>query len=481
MRDPGVKRAPRGGGSLESELQGETHRVAIVGAGPAGFFAAEALLGWDTPVAIDVLNDLPAPYGLVRDGVAPDHQAIKSVARRFEKLLGRSEVRYFGNTRLGADVTVDDLRARYDQIVYAFGAQSERRLGIPGEDLAGSHAALRFVGWYNGHPGHRDEAFDLGCERVVVVGNGNVALDVARILVLSRDRLAATDVADHALAALVRSRVRSVAVLGRRGPVQASFTNPELREFGRLDGVSARARGDDFALDPDSAALLEGSARRSRNLATLKSYVGTSPRPGDRVVEFRFLLSPLEILSSNGRVSGVRVERNRLVRRKGGALVAEGTGETETIPCGMAIRSVGYRGAPVPGVPFDEKRGVVCNLDGRVRASDGDVAPGEYVVGWAKRGPSGVIGTNKADSAATVAKMAEDREAGVVAGAGERADDLARLLARRRRRWVDCAGWQRLQATETKRGEAEGRPRVKLCSVPEMLEAAGAPAGWSDD
>ena len=215
-------------------------RIVIVGAGPAGFFAAEALLKGGEAAAIDIINRLPPPYGLVRDGVAPDHQAIKSVARVYSKLLARDEIRYFGNVTLGRDVSVDDLRARYDQIVYAVGAQSARRLGIPGEDLRGSHAAFEFVAWYNGHPDYRDARFDLDCEHVVVVGNGNVAIDVARILVLSLDRLATTDIADHALAALRHRRVRRVALLGRRGPAQASFTNPELREFGRLDGVGAR-------------------------------------------------------------------------------------------------------------------------------------------------------------------------------------------------------------------------------------------------
>ena len=465
-------------------------RVAIVGAGPAGFFAAEALLKGDAAVAIDIINSLPAPYGLVRDGVAPDHQAIKSVARVYQKLLARDEVCYFGNVTLGDDVTVDDLRARYDQIVYAVGAQSGRRLGIPGEDLAGSHAAMRFVGWYNGHPGFRDAEFDLGCEDVVVIGNGNVAIDVARILVLSLDRLATTDIADHALAVLSGSRVRRVTLLGRRGPAQASFTNPELREFGRLAGVCAEVDGSELELDAASQAELEGNAVRTRNMNTLRGYASAAPEDGDRVVRFRFLVSPLEVVGKDGRVTGVRVERNRLVAQEDGYQRAEGTGETETIRCGMVIRSVGYRGAPVPGVPFDERRGIVPNEGGRVVAGGGVLAggggggggalPGEYVVGWAKRGPSGVIGTNKADAAATVALMAEDRGAGIFAGGSNGAGsggggDLANLLRQRGVRWVDNDGWTRFDAHETARGKAEGRPRVKLCTIAEMLEAAGEP------
>ncbi len=480
-------------------------RVAIVGAGPAGFFAAEALLKGEAGVAIDIINALPAPFGLVRDGVAPDHQTIKSVARVYQKILARDEVRYFGNVTIGEDVTVDDLRSRYDQIVYAVGAQSDRRLNIPGEDLEGSHPALRFVAWYNGHPGFRDAEFDLGCEDVVVIGNGNVAIDVARILVLSLDRLATTDVADHALAALRESRVKRVTLLGRRGPAQASFTNPELREFGQLDGVCTEVDASDLEIDAASSAALEGNAVKTRNMSTLRGYArggddgaaagagggrvaaGSAPGDGDRVVQFRFLVSPLEVVGEGGRVTGVRIEKNRLVEQEDGYLRAEGTGETETLPCGMVIRSVGYRGAPVPGVPFEERRGIVPNEGGRVLVAAGsaETVPGEYVVGWAKRGPSGVIGTNKADAAGTVALMREDRETGVFAGGrvagGGGADtegdaDLATLLRARGVRGVDNEGWGRLDAHETACGKAQGRPRVKLCTVAEMLEAARGPA-----
>ena len=485
-------------------------RIAIVGAGPAGFFAAEALLKGEAAVAIDIINGLPAPFGLVRDGVAPDHQAIKSVARVYQKILARDEVRYFGNVTLGRDVAVDDLRSRYDQIVYAVGAQSDRRLNIPGEDLEGSHPALRFVAWYNGHPGFRKAEFDLGCEDVVVIGNGNVAIDVARILVLSLDRLATTDIADHALAALRKSRVKRVTLLGRRGPVQASFTNPELREFGRLDGVCAEVDASALEIDAASRAALEGNAVKTRNMSTLRGYAGVggtgaaagaagagavaaseggtgaaaastqgdASRDGDRVVRFRFLVSPLEVVGEGGRVTGVRIERNRLVEQDDGYLRAEGTGETKTLPCGMVIRSVGYRGAPVPGVPFEERRGIVPNEGGRVLVAAGSAktVPGEYVVGWAKRGPSGVIGTNKADAAGTVALMREDREEGVFAGGGGvGGGGLVDLLRERAVRWVDNAGWARLDAHETACGKAQGRPRVKLCTVEEMLEAAGDP------
>lgn len=462
-------------------------KIAIVGAGPAAFFATEALLKGSDPVAIDIFDRLPAPYGLVRHGVAPDHEAIKSVARVYEKLLARDEVRYFGAVALGKEITAADLRRCYDQIVYAVGAQSGRRLNVPGEDLAGSCDATTFVGWYNGHPEYRGAVFPLESERVAVVGNGNVALDVARILVSSPDRLARTDIADHALQALRESRVREVVILGRRGPAQASFTNPELREFGRLEGGSAVVEPTELELDSSSRALAGGDRVRSRNMSTLQSFAETPPRAGDRVVRFRFLVSPVAILGDSGRVAAVRLERNRLTDSEDGQSRATGTGEFETLPCGFVLRSVGYRGTSVPGVPFDEHRGIIPNEGGRVLGPDGRAVFGEYVVGWAKRGPTGVIGTNKADSAATVALMAEDRAAGTLVprGSGETADGarpcMAVLLCDRGIRWVDKAGCQRLHAHEAAAGKAQGRPRVKICSVAEMMTVAGPPTECPPD
>lgn len=447
-------------------------RVAIVGAGPAGFFAAEALFKQGATVEIDIFNRYPPPFGLVRDGVAPDHEPIKSVTRVYQRLLDRPEVRYLGNVEVGRDLTIDDLRAFYHQIVYAFGAQSDRRLGIPGEDLVGSAPATAFVGWYNGHPAYTDAGFDLSVEHVVVIGNGNVAIDVARILVLPMDVLEKTDIADHALEALRASQVRRVTLLGRRGPAQAAFTNPELREFGRIAGVSVDVLPNELDLDPESAKTVEEDRTRSRNLTTLKAYAEADVDPAPKQVRFRFLCSPTEILGEEGRVTGVRVERNRLEPSPGGRLRATGTGEIFDMPCGMVLRSVGYRGTPLPGVPHDERTGTVPNRDGRVVGGDGETLPGEYVVGWAKRGPSGVIGTNKADAAATVQAMVEDGADGRFAGDGA-GRDPREILNDRGVQWVDETAWARLDAHERSRGEPMGRPRVKVCSVEEMLRIAG--------
>lgn len=447
--------------------------VAVIGAGPAGFFTAEALLKKAEAVTVDIYDRLPTPFGLVRDGVAPDHAPIKSVTRVYQALLDRDEVRYLGHVTVGRDVTVDDLRRHYHQIVYAFGAQADRTLGIPGEDLSGSWPATAFVGWYNGHPDYRDLTFDLSTPHVVVVGNGNVAIDVARILALPVEALEKTDIADHALEVLRESRVREVTLLGRRGPAQAAFTNPELKEFGRLEGVSVDVSPRELDLDPVSAALVEEDRGRSRNMVTLREFADASPSPEGRIVRFRFLVSPTRILGEEGRVAGVEVERNDLVEDDTGSMRPVGTGETHTLSCGMVLRSVGYRGQPVPGVPYEKRRGTVPNVEGRVIDEDGTPRTGEYVVGWAKRGPSGVIGTNKADASATVTAMLDDVESDVLLTPSSDPEGARRLLDERNVHWVDEHGWGRLDAFETAQGEPQGRPRVKVCTVARMLEIIG--------
>jgi ferredoxin--NADP+ reductase len=444
-------------------------RVAIIGAGPAGFYAIEALLKQkDVVCSIDLFNRFPTPYGLVREGVAPDHQSIKAVTRVYDKLSANANVRYFGNVTFGKDLSHADLKAHYDQIIYAVGAQSDRRMGIPGEDLAGSYPATIFVGWYNGHPDYRDLQFDLSHERVVVVGNGNVAMDVTRILVSDPDELAKTDIADHALEALRASKVREVVMLGRRGPAQAAFTNPELKELGELAGVDVIVDPADVELDPASLAALEGDKTATKNVDMLRAYAERGATGAPRRIVMRFLVSPVEVLGADGKMTGVRIEKNVLVPSADGSLRPRGTGVFEEFPAGMILRSVGYRGAPLPGVPFDEATGTIPNVAGRVvQAVGGEVVPGEYVVGWAKRGPSGVIGTNKPDSVATVQAMLADLA--TLPGATSDAD-IAALLHDRGVDYVSYADWKHLDAYEVAQGEAQGRPRVKVTRVAEMLE-----------
>jgi len=448
-------------------------RVAIIGAGPAGFYAAESLLKQPgLVVSIDFINRFPTPFGLVREGVAPDHQSIKAVTRIYDRIAADPRVRYFGNVTFGVDVTHDDIKPLYDQIIYAVGAQTDRRMNIPGEDLTGSYPATAFVGWYNGHPSYRDLQFDLSQERVVVVGNGNVAMDVTRILVTDPDELAKTDIADYAIAALRASKVREVVMLGRRGPAQAAFTNAELKEFGELADVQVTIEPADLDLDPDSAAALTNDKIATKNVELMRAYAERTDWAGSKTIRMRFLASPVEIIGADGRVASVKIERNRLVPDGTGGLRAKGTGVFETVDASMVLRSVGYRGVPLKGVPFDEASFTITNIAGRVvHSTSGDPIDGEYVVGWAKRGPSGVIGTNKPDAVSTVAAMVEDLPS--LAGIADTERDPAKLEALLRERkpdFVTYADWKKLDAYELARGAEQGRPRVKVTRVADMLE-----------
>ncbi len=448
-------------------------RVAIIGAGPAAFYAVDALFKQPNLLCqVDMFNRFPTPYGLVREGVAPDHESIKTVTRVYDKTATNPNFRYFGNVTFGKDVHLDELLPLYDQIIYAVGAQSDRRMGIPGEDLAGSYPATIFVGWYNGHPDYRDLTFDLSCERVAVVGNGNVAMDVARILVTDPEALAATDIADHALQALRQSKVKEVYLLGRRGPVQASFTNPELKEFGELEGVDVVVDPRDLELDPASEEALLTDKNATRNVTTLRRYLENTEYTRPRKVFFKFLTSPVEVFGKDGRVSGLKVERNRLEVQNDGTLRAKGTGQTEVLDVGLIFRSVGYRGVALNGVPFDEKTGTIPNVAGRViNLATGEQQAGQYVVGWAKRGPSGIIGTNKPDSLSTVQSMVADlaEMPGIADSKRDRAL-IEQLLKDKGLDYVTFPDWQVLNEHEIGLGKAQNRPRVKCTRVDEMLE-----------
>jgi ferredoxin--NADP+ reductase len=440
--------------------------VAIVGSGPSGFYAANALLTEPgLAVRVDIFDRLPTPFGLVRGGVAPDHQRIKSVVAVYEKLAQDPRVRFFGNVKLGEKLLVDDLRARYDQIVYAVGTEGDRRMGIPGEELEGSFSAAEFVGWYNGHPDHRDRRFDFSGEAAAVVGMGNVAIDVARILTQDPEVLAKTDIASYAIEALRRSNLKRVHLLGRRGPLQAAFSTRELEELGKVADLIVRPEELEVSLEGASDAA-------AKTLASLKAFAAR-PASHDRQVVLRFLVSPVEVLGSSGNVSALRLERNLLDGSS-----ARGTGELTTLPgVGLVFRSIGYRGIPIPGVPFDETAGHVANDAGRVTFG-GKIVRGEYVVGWAKRGPSGLIGTNRPDSSATVQAMLNDlREGKLDARPVDSAlESMPRLLARRGARPVTYAQWKRLDEQELLNGLTKGKIREKFSSVSEMLSALGEAA-----
>jgi ferredoxin--NADP+ reductase len=445
--------------------------VAIVGSGPSGYFAAASLLKFgdaddNRDVRVDMLEMLPTPWGLVRSGVAPDHPKIKSISAQFDKISADPRFRFFGNIVIGDHVQPAELAERYDAVVYAIGAQADRALGIPGEDLPGSVAAVDFVGWYNAHPHFGEMAPDVSGGRAVVVGNGNVAIDVARILVSDPDLLAETDIADHALQSLHARGVEEVLIIGRRGPLQAPFTTLELRELGALEAL-----GDvDVVIDPDDFADitdedLEAAGKTVRNnIKVLRGYADAEPKGSRRRIVFRFRTSPIEI-KGDDRVESIVLGRNELISGADGRVTAKDTGEREEVPAQLVVRAVGYRGLPTPGLPFDERAGTIPHTDGRIEGRRN-----EYVVGWIKRGPTGVIGSNKKDSADTVETLLADlAEAELADFDAEHLDQIRQWLLERQPKLVTTEHWQLIDAYERTTGEGSGRPRVKLTSVEDLL------------
>jgi len=454
-------------------------RVAIVGSGPAGFYAAEALQKATPGIAIDLIDRLPTPFGLVRGGVAPDHPKIKSVTRVFDRIATQPGFRYLGHVQVGSDVTVEELRARYHVLILCYGAETDRNLGIPGETLAGSHAATEFVAWYNGHPDYAARAFDLTQREAAVVGIGNVAMDVARILAKPTTVLAGTDLADHALQALAASQVQTIHVVARRGPVQAACTTPELRELGELEGVDVVVDPRDLELDAASEAELAAMDDRNpaKNLDVLREWAARPLTGAKRQVVLHFNASPVS-LSGTDRVDGMTLVRNRLESDGKGGVKAVPTDETTTLPVGLVFRSVGYKGKALAGVPFDDRRGVVPNIGGRVveQADSTVVVPGMYVAGWIKRGPQGIIGTNKLCATDTVTQVLADIAAGAVPVPSEEVSTIDALLTERHVRVTTWADWLTLDKAEQARGAATGRPRLKITNVDEMLSIIGANA-----
>jgi len=447
-------------------------RVAVVGSGPAAFYAAGHLLASEDPrVEVDLIERLPTPWGLVRLGVAPDHPNLKTVSRAFEKIALRPGFRFLGNVEVGRDVSHDELRELYDAVVYAVGSQTDRRLGIPGEDLTGSWAATELVAWYNGHPDFHHLDFDLSVQRAVVIGNGNVALDVARMLALTPEELAPTDTTDRAIEAISASGLEEIVVLGRRGPVQAAWTSTELQEMGELAGADVLVDPAELELDAASEAELAAASNLvQRNVEILREFASRSPSGKPRSVRLRFRASPVAIRGEE-RVEGIEIVHNRLEPDASGSVRAVATDEREVIPCGIVFRSVGYHGVGLPGAPFDTASGTMPNAGGRVLDGDGQPLAGTYCAGWIKRGPTGVIGTNKKDATETVDLLLEDARAGRLAS-GQADGTIDALLASRGVEVVTYAGWEAIDALERARGEEQGRPRVKLCTWDELLAAS---------
>ena len=442
-------------------------RAAIVGSGPSGFYAAEALFKPNFHVQVDMFERLPAPYGLVRYGVAPDHPKIKNVIKVYEKIVEREGLHFYGHVEVGKDISVEQLQKFYDVIIFAYGAETDRHLNIPGEGLAGSHTATEFVAWYNGRPEYRDRKFDLSHERAVIVGQGNVAVDVCRILSKSAEEFKNTDICQHALEVLSQSKIKEIYMIGRRGPAQAAFAPVEIREFVELHNCDVIVDPKDLELNAASQKELE-DPRKNKNFEILKQIAQTSPKEKKRKIFLQFFKSPVE-LQGQGRVQKIILGKNKLTG-EAGQQKAQGTGVREEFDCGIVFRSVGYRGIAISGVPFDEKRGVIPNVKGRVlKSSDSkEFSSGLYCVGWIKRGPSGVIGTNKADADETAAQIFEDL-LHIKPPSLSPEENVFKLLKQRNIRVITFQDWKKIDTAEIKRGEAIGKPREKFVSVGEML------------
>ena len=444
-------------------------RVVIIGSGPAGFYAAEALLKRaDTVVDVDMFDRLPTPYGLVRGGVAPDHQKIKTVIRVYATTAARPTFRFLGNVRLGRDLTVEELRRHYHQIIYATGNEADRRLGIPGEGMARCTPATVFVGWYNGHPDYRHAKIDLSVHRIAVVGNGNVAVDAARILLRTPAELEKTDIAAHALEALRNSQVREVFILGRRGPEQAAFTPAELKELGKMEAADPVIAPGELAGCVGSEST--GNAEKDKNLKILRSFAAQQPRAKAKKLHLRFLVSPTEVIAdAAGNVAGLLLAKNRLEARPDGTVAARGTGEIELLEVGMVLPAIGYAAERIAGVPYDEKVRVIANEDGRVvDPASRAVIANEYVVGWARTGAQGLIGEHKRASAHVVGHMIADG-AELATRALPKRDAIVSLLRERGVQVVSFKDWKQLDDVEVVRGARRGAPRDKIVDVEAML------------
>jgi ferredoxin/flavodoxin---NADP+ reductase len=441
-------------------------RVAVIGAGPSGFYAAEGLLKELPNVSIDLIDRLPTPYGLVRYGVAPDHQKIKSVTKMYEKTCRDPRVRFLGNVNFGKDLSYRDIKNHYHAVVYTVGASSDRNLGIAGENLTGSISATEFVAWYNGHPDYANRIQTLTAKHVAVVGMGNVAVDVTRILAKSVDELKTTDIADHALEVLKDSPITDIYMLGRRGPAQAKFTTKELRELGELPIADIVVNVAELELDPISLASIDSDPAMKKNIEILQEFANKKLEGKPRRVHLRFFVSPIE-LHGEMQVENLKLEVNHLDEK----LNAVGTGKFETLPMQMVLRSVGYKGVALPNVSFDSRKGIIPNVLGRVTNSEGQVIAGEYVAGWIKRGPSGVIGTNKADAMETVQSLKADLETLPKLDETQTTSEAIDLiLSSKGIKSVSFSDWLKLDTFETQQGSLQGRPRVKVTDINKMLE-----------
>ncbi len=443
-------------------------RVAIVGSGPSGFYAADALTKAEINVTVDMFDRLPAPYGLVRYGVAPDHAKIKNVIKVYEHISEKENISFLGNVTIGRDISVEQLKKFYDAIIFTNGAETDKKLGIPGEDLAGSYTATEFVAWYNGHPDYVNHKFDLSQEVAVIIGQGNVAMDVCRILGKTVDELKNTDISQHALDVLAESRVKEIHMIGRRGPVQAAFTPTEIREMGELVDCDPVVDPKDLEVSEVSQAELDDSknAQRKKNFEILQEYASRGKEEKTKKFICHFLKSPIELIG-DGKIEKIILEKN-LLEGEANKQKARGIGEKKELACGLCFRSVGYRGLPIEGIPFHEQWGSILHEEGRVINENGKIVSGFYTAGWIKRGPSGVVGTNKPDSEETVKHLLEDMDKLTPC---ETPDTQAVLefLKQKNIRVINFEDWKKINAAEIEAGQKIGKPREKFVGLEDML------------
>jgi len=453
------------------------YNVAIIGSGPAGFYAADHLFkNKEHTFHVDMYDRLPTPFGLVRLGVAPDHQKIKTVTRVFDKIAQNPNFRFFGYVEFGKDINLTDLKKHYHIIIFATGAQTDRKMNIPGEDLKGSHTATEFVAWYNGNPDYKEREFDLSKETVAIIGVGNVAVDVARIFCLSEQELRKTDISEYALEKLVKSNVKEVYMIGRRGPAQAAFTNPELKELGNLENADLILDNEEIEPDLITKNFLEENEDKqtNRKLELLKEFSTNKETNKNKKLHIRFLLSPIEIAGSeDNSINSIKLTRNKLYKSPDGSIRPKSTDEKIELDVGLVFRSIGYRGVPLPDVPFNKDWGVISNDKGRVLGEDKSHIKGLYATGWIKRGPTGVIGTNKTDSGETVNCIIDDIAANkfnkpqVV-----EPQAIEALIKERNDKFINYKQWQKVDQSEIERGQELGRPRLKYTDVDEILDVA---------
>lgn len=457
----------------QNKEENKLYRVAIVGSGPAGFFAADHLLkNKELNIEIDMYDKLPTPFGLVRSGVAPDHQKIKTVTKVYDKIAANPKFRFYGLIEYGKHITLDDLKQHYHQVLFATGAQTDRRMNIPGEDLNRSHTATEFVAWYNSHPDFADLEFDLSGEKIAIIGMGNVAVDVARILCRSEEELSKTDIAGYAFKKLVNSNVKEVFMIGRRGPAQAAFTNPELKELGNLDIADCIILKEESQLDDLTTQYLSDNPERSieRKVEMISEY-SNHTKTKEKSLTIRFLLSPTEIIPDEvGNVKAIKLVKNTLLKSDDGSLRPKATEENEILEVDMVFRSIGYQGIPLPEIPFKESWGIIPNKNGRITdISEENTLTGLYCTGWIKRGPTGVIGTNKTDSAETVALMIEDiNNNNTFQPENTESEKIEALIKERNPEYIDYEDWLKIDSEEIARGEKVGRPRVKFTKIDDI-------------